>query len=287
MSNSPAYDTDGDIGLGDEDKGRVQTNQIDWYKGEKGRTDRVALLYFNTYDANTLRKLMKQKPDTTDAQKKEAIEKVRAALATKLSKTVDQLDPVDLLDLSEPRFKALDAHYKDGFGFVNSRLGKDGPDADKVWLSLPEKKTYVTSILLMYPTNRDGDLEKERLQRGWQVKPWRFDPGKFDVIRKINKGLVEGGSSVAATDLLLTCTDTGYQKITITQSGPAIYLRNEAFKRVILTKALTFYNKLNPFRELSTEELREKLGMGGGGGGGASPGSDISGEDFTNILSNV
>lgn len=282
MSND--FDLDGDIGLGDEDKNKVQGKSNDWYKGEKGRTDRVALVYFNTHEVVTLRKAVKQKPDLSDEAKQDLINKVRQAIAGKLNKTVDQLDPVDLLDISEARFKPVSGTFKKDVGFVAAPKGSLTIEDQKVWSKVGEMKDYVTTLLLIYPTDRDGELDKSALATKWQLKPWRFPPEKYDVIRKINRGLLEDGKSVATVDLSLSCTDAQYQKITITQAGPAIYLRNDQFKHRVLTKAVSMYSKLNPFRSLTTDELREKLNMGGGTSGG---GTDYSGEDFSGILGSV
>lgn len=287
---SANYDIDDDdIGLGEEDKGKVQSNQVDWYKGVAKKTDLVALMYFNPLEVSAIKKALKQKSDLSDAQKAEIAEKVKASQAQKLGKTVDQLDQVDMLDLSEARFKKVVAHYKEGVGFVTSRLGKDGPEADKVWATLPEPKTYVTTLLLIYPTDEEGELDKSKLAKGWVLKPWRMPPDKYEKLRKINRGLMNSGSSIAVQDLYLSCTDAKFQKIDITQAGPAIWLRNDSFRRLVLSKAVTMYGKLNPSREITTDELREKLGMGGGesGGSSGSGGVDLSGEDFSAILSNV
>jgi hypothetical protein len=278
---------DNEIGLGEEDKGKVQSNQTDWYKGEKGRTDRVAFVYFNSHEQSQLRKAVLAKPDLTPAQKKDLVEKVRVAVATKLNKSADQLDQVDLLDLSEARFRTASGYYKKDVGYVAAPKGPISTEDQKVFAKLGEKKDYVISLLLIYPTDRDGEIDKEALARKWQIKPWRFSPDKYEVLRKINRGLLESSTSLSGIDLHMSCSDTQFQKITITQAGPALYSKNEQFKRKILEKAVTFYKKMSPFRELSVDEIREKLGLMPGGGGTAAPGSDISGEDFSNILGNV
>jgi len=283
---SDDIDLDDDIGFGDEDKGKVNSNQTDWYKGEKGRTDRVALVYFNSFEVTQLRKAVRQKPDLNEEQRKALVAKVRQTLAEKLGKSVDQLDQVDLLDTSEARVKTVSSSFKKDIGYVTWPKNVT-PEELKVWSKLGEKRDYVITLLLIYPTDREGEVDKDALGKKWQIKPWRFSPDKYDVLRKINRGLQEGGSSLSGIDLHLSCSDTQFQKITITQAGPAIYLRNEPFKRRILEKAITFYgDKLKPFREMSTDELREKLGLPGGGGT-AAPGSDFSNEDFSNVLGNV
>ena len=277
-------EVDSDIGLGDEDKGKVQTNQLEWYKGEKGRTDRVALVYFNSLDTTIRRKVLQQKPDITIEQQKGVILKARAQLAEKLGKSVDALDNVDLLDTSEARFKTVTASLKKEIGYV-AWPKVIPPGEEKIWAKAGERKDYVITVLLWYPTDREGEVDKERLKH-FRVMPWRFAPEKYDIFRKINKGLLEGGSSISHIDLNFSCSDTQYQKITITQAGPAIYTKNPQLKRLVLEKATLLYPKLNPFRELTIDELREKLGMPPVGGGTTS-GSDFSGEDFTNVLNGV
>lgn len=290
MSSPYDFDTEGDIGLGDEDKGRVKSNKLDWYQvTDKGRTDRVALVYFHPFDLIGLNDIKKKKTDLTDAQQKAVMEKIRATHAEKLGRKPDELDVVDMLDTSTVRFKAVDASYKEGLGYVAWPKGSTIDASDKeVWSKLPEKRTYVMTVLLVYPTDREGIIEKDRLGTGWYVKPWRFSPDKYETLKRINRKLQsrEDGSSLATTDLNFTCKEPKFQNIVIEDAGPAVWTRNEKFKRAVLEKASEFYPKLNPFRGLTTDELREKLGLGGGSSG-AAPGSDISSEDYSNILNNI
>jgi len=281
----PNLDDDGSIGLGDEDKGKVNSNQQEWYKGEKGRTDRIALVYFNTLEMTHLRRALRQKPDLTNEQKKALIAKLKQQLAEKLSKSIDQLDGVDLLDLNEARFKPIRASFKQNLGYFSWPKSITAEE-EKVWRKSGEPKDYVCTVVLWYPTDREGEIDRDRLPKGWRVLPWRFSPDKWDVIRKINRGLIESQSSVSRIDLNISCTDTQYQKITITQAGPALYQRNDSFRRAVLEKALPLYAKLNPFREMTTDELREKLGMAPSGGGGGS-GADFSDGDLSNVLAGV
>lgn len=276
---------DDDIGLGDEDKDKVHSNQLEWYKGEKGRNDRVALVYFNTIEQATLRKALSQKKDLSKDQQRALLQKVRAQVAEKLQKTVDQLEKVDLLDLSEARFKLVRGSFKKDFGYVTWPKTLTAEE-ERVWKKAGEPKDYVCTVVLWYPTDRDGEIDKERLSKHWRVLPWRMAPDKWQVLKKINRGLQESGQSVSLYDLNISCTDTAFQKISITPAGPAIYLRSANFKKAVLEKAEQLYSKLTPFREMSTDELREKLGMMPAGGG-AAPGSDYAGEDFTNVLGNV
>jgi hypothetical protein len=277
-------EVDSDIGLGDEDKGKVQSNQLEWYKGEKGRTDRVALVYFNTVDTTIRRRVLQQKPDLTVDQQRTVIVKARAQLAERLGKSVDQLDQVDLLDTTEARFKTVTASFKKEVGYV-AWPKVIPPGEEKIWAKAGERKDYVLTILLWYPTDREGDVDKDRLKH-FRVLPWRFAPEKYDIFRKINKGLLADGSSISQIDLNFSCSDTQYQKISITPAGSAIYTKNPQLKRLVLEKAIAMYQKLNPFKEMTIDELREKLGMPPAGGGSGSS-KDFSGEDFSNVLEGV
>lgn len=278
-------DVNEDIGLGDEDKNRVQSNKLDWYKGEKGRTDRIALIYFNTYEAIQLRNLLKEKPDLSAEQQRAIVKKVRANIATKLGKSVDQLEPVDLLDLREARFKPASAVYKEGLGFL-AWPKELTPAEEKIWAKVGDRKDYVVTVVLWYPTDREGEIDKDRLSKHWRVLPWRTTPEMYGNFRRMNKGLVSDGSSISQIDLNLTCSDTNFQKNTVTQAGSAVYLKNENFKKMVLEKAYSLYSKLTPFRQLTTDELREKLGMAPSGG--STPvGSDLTDEDFSGVLGNV
>jgi hypothetical protein len=291
MSNGNDYDfdSDSDIGLGGDDKGRIRTNQVDWYKGEKGRTDRVALVYFNPIVVNQVKKLAKAKPGLTEDQKREAASKILANLAQKVGKSVDQLEPADTLDLTEARFRVAEAAFKQGLGFVQFPK-RDGLTQEelKVWSKVGDPRTYVTTLLLVYPTDSDGEVDMDRLAKGgWKLKPWRFSPEKYDKIFKINKGLAEAGSSVTMYDLFLSCKETQYQQIDITQAGPAIWMRHDALKRPILNKASDLYSKINPFRVMTTDELREKLGMSAPAVSMGGMGGDLSTDDVSSFLKDV
>lgn len=274
-----------DLGLDEEDRKEAKSgNDIEWYKAtEKGRTDRVALIYFHTVDVAAVTAARKKNSSIS----KEEIQKVATAAladrAQKLGKTPDQLSQVDKLDLSKAQFKRYSAYYPESLnmGYVLSRLGKDGPEADEVWKKLGEPKQYFTTLLLQYPTDRSGNLDKDKLTSGWKLKPWRFSPKRYEAIWKLNNTFVQNNLSIANQDLSLECKDPKFQQVDVAGVGPAIWLKSEKFKEMVLSKAVAMYEKLCPFREVSTDQLRQKLGMGG------SAVSDVSADDFSDLMVNV
>lgn len=284
MSENYDYDDvlEDDIGLDPEDRKKVKTNRTEWYKAEKGRTDRLALVYFHNVDVTAVRLALKDNPKLSSDEKVAIGKKALEARAKELEKSVDELTPVDKLNTSDVRFKRFSTHYKDGFGYAISRLGKDGPEADEIWKQLGESRDYFTTLVIQYPTNRDGDVNMDMLKAGgWKLLPWRFSADRYLQILKRNKGLAANGVSIATQDLEISCKDTQFQNIVIDIAGPALYRVSPKFQNLVLSKAIEMYDKLCPFREISTADLKIKLGISSGGGMNIGP------DDFDGVLDGV
>jgi hypothetical protein len=287
MADYDYGDFEDDVGLDAEGKQHFKARD-EWLKmTAKGQVYRAAFLYFHPFDANAVAAArVAAKKEGKTLSKEEIVAVARKSLearAQALSKTVDQLTDIDKLDLSSVHFKKMQAHYSEGVGFVLSRLGKDGVDADSIWKRLPEPKLYFTTLLLLYPTDREGNLDKEGIKRQeWRLIPWRFGKQVYEDIWKQNEGLRENGFSLAGQDIKLECKDIQFQKIAVSFVGPAIWQKSESFKQQILSQAISFYPKLVPFREMTTDQLRAKLGLGGPAGV-----QDVSGGDYTELLDQV
>ncbi len=256
------YDNyDDDVGLGAEDRAHARSSGLEWFKAEKGRTYRVALVYFYPTQFAVIQAA--RKAGATDADIRQAVDKHLAELAEKLGKARDQLSEVDLLDLGRPRFKRAEVHFVSGLGSILSRLGQDGPDADRVWNRLEPARRQFATLLLVYPTNRDGEIDRDRLTEDWKVQPWQFGVGKYAALHRVREALDANGLSIADQDLRLCCTDTRYQKIDIAAAGPAIYRKQEAFQAKVLAAAAKAYDRLKLGRQMSTADLRVQLGAQG------------------------
>jgi len=283
-------DFDEDVALDPDEKGLGGTRQ-DWLKmSKKGEVIRCAFVYFHTYDKNAVRNAIKAaKKDSKRLTREDVTKVANRALtqrAEELEKSADQLTETDKLDVSVAHFKAMKAHYQDGLGYVISRLGKDGADADAIWKRLPEPKMYFTTLLLIYPTDGEGTLNKETLARQikenkLQLIPWRFSSRVYDDIWKLNDGLRENNLSLALQDIKLECKETQYQNISVSFAGQAIWQKNDTFKAAVLAHAVNLYDKLIPFREMTTDQLRSKLGLGG------SATEDITADNFQDMLDQV
>lgn len=279
---------DGDVGL-DEESEKFTRRGEEWLKMTKNQTVRGAFVFFHTLDQNAVARARSaagaRGEKLTPDQMRQVGRKTLEERAAALGKPMEKLTLSDRLDLSEAKFKQMLGHYQQGMGYVLSRLGKDGPEADAVWKKLTEPKQYFTTLLLLYPTNQKGEIgeaEKSRLATDWRLVPWRFGKPQFERIYKLNAGLRGNGLSLATQDLKFECRDAQYQNIDVTFVGGAIWQRNEKFKQVVLERAVEMYDKLQPFRELTTDQLRAKLGIGG------PAVSDVAlGADFGDMLANV
>lgn len=275
------YDFDEDVGLDPEDKKHAAPDRADRFKGEKGNTYRVALLYFHPINITIMRAAKKKNPEIGREALLEVGNKALAVRAEERGKAVDQLDEHEKLDLRRIQFRKFMAHYKDGVGYVVSRLGKDGKDADKVWKMMGDVRKYFTTILLVYPTTREGEIDKDRLSKGWAVVPWRFSGKVYGRLHQVAGGLRSNDLAIATQDLSLKCTNTDFQNFEIDGAGRGVWLKSDKFRDKVLEEAVKLYKELNPFRELSTADLKLKLGLGG------EVGEDVSDDDFDDILESV
>lgn len=279
------YDMSDDVGLdGDSPSNDVRDQ---WLKFTKGQTVRASLVYFHSVDLNAVAKFREESSRKGDTVTQEQIlstaRKALEARATQLGKSVDALTPSERLDLSEVRFKRMLASYQQGLGFVLNRKGKDGPEADMVWGKIAEPKIYYSTLLLTYPTDRAGNIDRDRLSSEWKLIPWRFGKRVFEDLWKLNAGLKDNGMGLSTQDLRLECKDAQFQNISVSFVGPALWQKSEKFKQVVLSAAIPMYDRLVPFREMTTDQLRAKLGLGG------SAVSDVSavGGDFSDVLDGI
>lgn len=268
-----------DVGLGAEDKKYAQSNRLEWFKGEKGRKYRAALVYFHPLAASAAIALRKQNPNVSKEEIVTAIEKLVAKRAEDLKKSVGSLADHDKLDILNSRFKKVQAYFKEGVGYVLSP--KD--TTDPVWRSMGDMKTYFTTALLIYPTDKEGAVDKDKIATDWAVVPWRFSSKIYERMHAISESLRENDLSIANQDLLIKCTNKEFQNFDVDPAGKAIWRQHPKFAEAVLAKAHALYEKLVPFREMSTADLKLKLGMSTGG----STEESVSGDDFGGLLNQI
>lgn len=290
-------DYEDDIGLSDDDKKFASKERTEWFKGVTGVSYRVALMYFHPLAIAAMKALKKRKPESTREDLEKMAGLVLAKRAEELGKTVEALQEYEKLDTGHAKFHTVPAHYKEGIGFVVSRLGMDGKEADELWKLLGEQKNYLCTTLLIYPTNKEGEVNKKTLLDGWEVKPWRFSGKVYSQLHQVAAGLKSNDLSIATQDLTLKCTNADFQNFEIQPSGKSVWRRlaegakedNQGlkFQADVLSAACKEYATMKkPFRELSTADLAVKLGVSVGGSVGGA-GGDVDAEEFNELLDQV
>jgi len=291
-------DYENDVGLGEEDKSNFNERE-QWLKMSKGQVLRASFVYFHTADVVAVQRAVKQAKDKGEKLTPEQLRVIGLKAMEDHAKTfdppksVDQLTDAEKLCLTEVKFKKLPYHYQPGLGMILSRLGMDGPEGDAVWKRLEEKKLNYSTLLVIYPTDRKGEINKSALtdwSRDPQLIPWRFGPKVFENIWKLNAGLRENGMGLHTQDIKLECDpkkDEKFQNIDVSFVGQAIWRKSPKVQAIVLEKALALYPKLVPFRALTTDQLKAKLGMGGSAASDVGAGGSSSGGDFTDLLEQV
>jgi hypothetical protein len=175
-------------------------------------------------------------------------------------------------DLSQlPRFVGGKRHYIKGVGYFWDK----GPEFTKI--AGKEAKKMAATIIAVWPTDKDGQIDKESpgLHRV-RVMPWIFSADKYKILkRKHNEW------PVGAHDMVLSCTDSQFQKMDISACRESLFAKLIASDK---DGAKGIVKKMNAdiaaiaaslggmiANDYTIDQVREKLGGGGGGGdlGGA------------------
>lgn len=242
------------------------SNRVERFKGEQGKSYRAALLYFHPLAVTIYKRTGAAKAENKAAYE-EMLAKALAKRAEVFAKKVEDLQDWEKLDLANAQFKKYTTHYHEDVGSVLSRLGKDGADADKIWRSLPEPRTYYSTIALFYPTDSSGNVDVKNIVRDGFVRLWRFSNGTFRTLISKNDMLKEYKQSLANSDLKLVCKSSQFQTFDIDPAGAAIWLKSEQVRSHFLPLAFGMYERLVDAKSMSTADLRDKLKMGGGDSG--------------------
>lgn len=287
------YDDSDDVDLDPTNK--APSNRLERFKGEKDRIYRGALLYFHPLEATVIRAAKAKAKENGGEIDKEAVKaklkEIYAKRAEEWKVPVNELKDWQKLDLRKAQFKKVLTQFgkQPGVGLIVSRLGMDGPEADRAWNMLDDQSTYYYTVLLKYPTDRKGEVDVPAILRDGEVLPWRFAGGVFNRLIDINSSLKEVGDGVtlANQDLKMTCKNAQYQNFDIDFAGKAIWLRNEKVRDKFLPLAYAMYEKMvsSDVRELSSADLREKLNLSGGGGGDS--GEDVGDSEMDDLIGNI
>jgi len=193
------------------------------------------------------------------------------------------------LDAPTPNFVGAPRHYLKGVGYFINK----GPEYTKIAGEPP--KMRINTIIVKWPMRANGKLDAEAIQAGnFEVMYWGFDEGKYDEIKPIHTDWPFGSH-----DLKIKCSDAQFQKMSFSPCKDSVLRKllekgadSELVQQILAAGQALIPNVRNEVgRDMTLDQIREKLAGGGGGGGsagGAGPVNDAAAtEEIDDALDNL
>lgn len=197
-----------------------------------------------------------------------------------------------------PKFIACKRLFLQGVGYFVDK----GPEFVKI-AGGAASKMQIATVIIKWPLDRDGQVDVGAIKdKKFQVLPWIFSADKYKVIEQNHREF-----PLNKHDLNLACTDTQYQKLTISPCRESLFkkLYDAREKDPSITNALIAATQEairdlpgELAQDLTMDQIREKLsrangggggnvGGGGGGGGGGYGNSAHSSKELDSILDDI
>lgn len=189
------------------------------------------------------------------------------------------------LDAETPEFIGAHRHFLKGVGYFINK----GPEYTKLAGEPP--KMRINTIIVKWPMKAGGKLDGDAIAAGhFEVMYWVFDEGKYDEIKPIHNDWPLGSH-----DLKIKCTDAGFQKMSFSPCRDSVLrkLYEKDPKAEIVQEILAAGQALLPNvenevgRDMTLDQIREKLNGGGGSPGGAPVNDAAATEDIDDALDNL
>lgn len=179
---------------------------------------------------------------------------------------------LNLSDGSTPQFVGAPRHYMKGVGYFINK----GPEYTKLAGEPP--KVRINTIVVKWPMKSNGKLDADAIQDGrFDVLYWVFDEGKYDEIKPIH-----GEWPLHSHDLKIKCNDAQFQKMSFSPCRDSILRKLVDKNAPLVDQIISAGQALLPNvqnevgRDLTLDQIREKMNGGGGSGGGIGGGSPIN-----------
>lgn len=199
------------------------------------------------------------------------------------------------LDASSPKFIGCKRFYIQNVGYFQDNPAY--PELAK--LAGGQSKQTVGTIVVQWPTDQNGKLDKNRFQSGdYQAKSWIFSADKYRIIASGHEEYPLG-----QVDLNVSCTDTQFQKMTFLPTKENLLRKlieaNKPEVQALIARAREMAADLprEIAQDLTPDQVKAKLsGQGGAaaaggrgpaaGGGGGGRGATTS-PDFDGMLDDI
>lgn len=187
------------------------------------------------------------------------------------------------LTAKSPKFAGGMINYIPGAGYIVNK----GPEFTKIAGEPPKQR--ILTLLVLWPIDKKGQVDTTRLSTDFEVVPWLFSGDKYAQLKSVH-----GEFPFGEHDLTITCTDTTYQKMTFTPCKESLLKRIQTSDKgkAVLDRIIAEVELLAAAasdqigREMSIQQLREKLG-GAGGGGGASTADSVTTSNIDSVVDDL
>ena len=191
------------------------------------------------------------------------------------------------LDAKNPQFAGGLTNFIPNVGYIVNK----GPEYTKI-AGGEAGRMRIATIVAIWPTDKNGQVDKSALARGdIEVLPWVISGDKYNYLKNTNNEFPFGGHDITAA-----CTDAQFQKMTFTPCRESLLkslLGNPKAKEItdtLIAKAQSIAGNINDHigREMTIQQIRDKLAGGGGGGGGSvSPVDTMASGDVDSMVDNL
>lgn len=165
------------------------------------------------------------------------------------------------------------------------RAPKPGAMLELVRAQLGEPAQKFGMVLFQYKTEDNGDLFDVSKCQG-KPKPWVISESRYEELSNIHKNfpLMDGGWGEAQHDLLLTCTEENFQRMTFSPAKDSHWKKSEKWYEALKKVELKAKDKLKLAmgREMTDAEIMDLMGASGPSQtGGVENSSDI---DLSDVI---
>lgn len=172
-----------------------------------------------------------------------------------------------------PRYIGCKRGYRDGVGYFLT----SSPELEK--LSQNPPKPVVGTVIVLWPTDRKGDVDKARLQAGdFAVNSFVFSEEKYQDLKSKNAEFAFGKH-----DVKITCTDAQYQKLTFTPCSNSLLetirdKKPEVYARILDEVRLAIEALPGEMAQnLTVQQVHDKIAKKNGGQGVGGPSAKTTG----------